>query len=92
VAAAKAQPALASADGGRYSVQVGAFSQDENARKVKDRLVQSGFRQANVVRAVRGGRELSVVQAGSFEAREQAEEVLRAVQGEFPASFISSGA
>lgn len=87
-----AQQAMASSDGGRYSVQVGAFSQDENARRVKDRLVQSGFRQANVVRAVRGGRELSVVQAGSFEAREQAEEVLRAVQGEFPASFISSGA
>lgn len=97
VAAAKAQPqaaqqSMASTDGGRYSVQVGAFSQDENARRVKERLVQSGFRQASVVRAVRGGRELSVVQAGSFEGREQAEEVLRAVQGEFPASFISSGA
>ncbi len=79
-------------DGARYSVQVGAFSQDENARKVKDRLVQSGFRKAKVERTVRGGRELSVVKAGSFDAREQAEEVLRAVQGEFPASFISSGA
>jgi len=79
-------------DGTRYSVQVGAFSQDENARRVKDRLVQSGFRGASVVRAVRGGRELSVVQAGSFEAREQAEEVLRAVKDEFPASFINYGA
>ncbi|HWR03028.1 MAG TPA: septal ring lytic transglycosylase RlpA family protein [Humidesulfovibrio sp.] len=78
-------------DGVRYSVQVGAFAQDENARRVKDRLVQSGFRGASVVRAVRGGRELSVVQAGSFEAREQAEEVLRAVKDEFPASFINSG-
>ncbi|MBI5518784.1 MAG: septal ring lytic transglycosylase RlpA family protein [Desulfovibrio sp.] len=77
--------------GARYSVQVGAFSQDENARRVKDRLVQSGFRGASVVRAVRGGRELSVVQAGSFDAREQAEEVLRAVKDEFPASFIHSG-
>jgi rare lipoprotein A len=79
-------------DGTRYSVQVGAFSQDENARRVKDRLVQSGFRGASVVRAVRGGRELSVVQAGSFDAREQAEEVLRAVKDEFPASFINYGA
>jgi len=79
-------------EGARFSVQVGAFSQDDNARKVKDRLVQSGFRGAKVERAVRGGRELSVVKAGSFSAREQAEEVLRAVQGEFPASFISSGA
>lgn len=77
--------------GVRYTVQVGAFSQDENARRVKDRLVQSGFRGASVVRAVRGGRELSVVQAGSFNAREQAEEVLRAVKDEFPASFINSG-
>jgi len=62
------------------------------ARKVKDRLVQSGFRKASVERAVRGGRELSVVKAGSFSAREQAEEALRAVQNEFPASFISTGA
>jgi len=100
VVAAKARPVEPQAqhqqaslqDGARFSVQVGAFSQDDNARKVKDRLVQSGFRGAKVERAVRGGRELSVVKAGSFSAREQAEEVLRAVQGEFPASFISSGA
>lgn len=99
--AAKAQPVVErqaslqpsmQQDGSRYSVQVGAFSQDENARRVKERLVQSGFRGASVVRAVRGGRELSVVQAGSFDAREQAEEVLRAVKDEFPASFINSGA
>ncbi|MDP2846753.1 MAG: septal ring lytic transglycosylase RlpA family protein [Humidesulfovibrio sp.] len=101
VVAAKAQPVAEQhasmqpsmqQDGSRYSVQVGAFSQDENARRVKDRLVQSGFRGASVVRSVRGGRELSVVQAGSFDAREQAEEVLRAVRDEFPSSFISSGA
>jgi rare lipoprotein A len=89
---AQAQQASLQQGGGRYSVQVGAFSQDENARRVKDRLVQSGFRKASVERAVRGGRELSVVKAGSFSAREQAEEALRAVQDEFPASFISSGA
>lgn len=89
---AQAQQASLQQDGGRYSVQVGAFSQDENARRVKDRLVQSGFRKASVERAVRGGRELSVVKAGSFSAREQAEEALRALQDEFPASFINSGA
>jgi rare lipoprotein A len=91
---AKASPQVAavSQDNGRFSVQVGAFAQDENARKVKDRLVQSGFRGARVVRSVRGDRELSVVQAGSFEAREDAEEVLRAVREEFPSSFISTGA
>lgn len=84
------QQAAAAGDAGRYSVQVGAFSQDENARKVKDRLVQSGYRGAKVERAVRGGRELSVVKAGSFAGREQAEEALRELQGEFPASFINS--
>jgi rare lipoprotein A len=79
-------------EGGQFSVQVGAFAQDENARKIKDRLVQAGFRGARVVRAVRGERELSVVQAGHFEAREEAEEVLRAVKEQFPSSFISTGA
>jgi len=81
-----------SQDGQHYSVQVGAFAQDVNARKVKDHLVQSGFRGARVVRAVRGDRELSVVQAGSFNAREEAEEVLRSLKDEFPSSFINTGA
>lgn len=77
---------------GRYSVQVGAFSQDENARKVQARLVQQGFRIVKITRAVRGGKELSVVQAGSFDAREKAEEALSRIREEFPSSFISSGA
>jgi len=77
---------------GAYCVQVGAFSKDDNARRVKEHLVQSGFRGARVVRAVRGDRELSVVQAGSFAGREEAEEALRAVREEFPASFINTGA
>ncbi|MHC1752123.1 MAG: SPOR domain-containing protein [Humidesulfovibrio sp.] len=84
------QQAPAGHDAGRYSVQVGAFSQDENARKVKDKLVQSGYRGAKVERAVRGGRELSVVKAGSFSGREQAEEALRELRNEFPASFINT--
>ena len=81
-----------SQDAARFSVQVGAFAQDKTARKVKEHLVQSGFRGARVVRALRGDRELSVVQAGSFDAREEAEEVLRALKDEFPSSFISTGA
>jgi len=90
---AQSPSSLADAGGeGRFSVQVGAFAQDENARRVKEHLVQAGFRGARVVRAQRGDRELSVVQAGSFDAREKAEEVLRAVREEFPASFISTGA
>lgn len=78
--------------GGRYLVQVGAFAHDENARKVKARLVQSGFKGATVTRAVRGGRELSVVLAGAFEQREKAEAALESLREEFPASFINTGA
>lgn len=98
VKAQKAEPqalaaqALAAQDSGRFAVQVGAFSHDENARKVKDRLVQAGFRKASVTKAVRGGRELSVVSAGSYAEREQAEEALRNLKEEFPASFINTGA
>lgn len=78
--------------GGRYTVQVGAFSQEDNARRVKDKLVQAGFRGAKVTRAERGGKVLSVVHAGNFQHKEAAEEALRTVKQEFPASFISTGA
>jgi rare lipoprotein A len=84
-------PAMAQADG-QFCVQVGAFSLDDNARRVKDHLVQAGFRGARVVRAQRGDRELSVVQAGVFPGREEAEAVLREVRQEFPSSFIHTGA
>jgi len=91
-----AEPAQVSAavteQGGRYLVQVGAFAHDENARKVKARLVQSGFKGATVTRAVRGGRELSVVLAGAFDQREKAEAALESLRDEFPASFINTGA
>jgi rare lipoprotein A len=86
-------PAMAAADSGaRYMVQVGAFSHDENARKVKERLVHNGFKNAVVMRAVRGGRELSVVLAGAFERRDQAEAALQSLRDEFPESFINTGA
>lgn len=85
------QAAAAQADG-RYTVQVGAFSQEDNARRVKDKLVQSGFRGARVTRSERGGKVFSVVHAGNYERKEAAEEALRTVKQEFPASFISSGA
>lgn len=89
-AQASGQPS-AQADG-RYIVQVGAFSQEDNARRVKDKLVQAGFRGAKVTRSERGGKVLSVVHAGNYERKEAAEEALRTVKQEFPASFISSGA
>lgn len=87
-----AQVTAAAEQGGRYLVQVGAFAHDENARKVKARLVQSGFKGATVTRSVRGGRELSVVLAGSFDQREKAEAALESLRDEFPASFINTGA
>ena len=94
-AAARREPAPKAdlrAESGRYAVQVGAFSQDDNARRVQKKLVQSGYDNARITRVVRGGKELSTVQAGSFEQREKAEEALRILRMEFPASFISSGA
>ncbi len=88
---AASQAAVSQADG-RYTVQVGAFSQEDNARRVKDKLVQAGFRGARVTRSERGGKVLSVVHAGNYERKEAAEEALRTVKQEFPASFISTGA
>ena len=82
----------AQAVSGKFAVQVGAFAQDENARRVQKRLVQSGYDNARVTRVVRGGKEFLAVQAGSFQEREKAEEALRSLRMEFPASFISSGA
>jgi rare lipoprotein A len=80
------------AENGKYAVQVGAFSQDDNARRVQKKLVQSGYDSARITRVVRGGREFMAVQAGTFVEREKAEEALRTLRMEFPASFISTGA
>jgi rare lipoprotein A len=90
-AAPKAEIA-AKTESGKYAVQVGAFSQDDNARRVQAKLVQSGYNSAKITRVVRGGKELLAVQAGAFAEREKAEEALRVLRMEFPASFISSGA
>lgn len=95
VSSARQEPAPKTelrAENGKYAVQVGAFSQDENARRVQKKLVQSGYDSARITRVVRNGRELMAVQAGSFVEREKAEEALRTLQMEFPASFISTGA
>lgn len=93
--AARREPApkaVPKAESGRFAVQVGAFAQDDNARRVQQRLVQSGYDSARITRVVRDGKELRAVQAGSFEEREKAEEALRILKLEFPASFISTGA
>jgi rare lipoprotein A len=83
---------MAQAQAGKYAVQVGAFAQDDNARRVQAALVQSGYGNARITRVVRDGRDLHVVQAGSFAERERAEEALRSLKAQFPASFINSGA
>jgi rare lipoprotein A len=98
VAATKPAPASTNSmqasthNSGKYAVQVGAFSQDENARRVHAKLVQAGFGGAKITRTERDGKQLLVVQAGSYEERDSAEEALRSLKQEFPASFISSGA
>lgn len=78
--------------GGKYAVQVGAFSQEDNARRVREKLVQAGFGGAKVTRTERGGKVVSVVQAGRYAQRESAEEALRTLKQEFPTSFINTDA
>jgi len=84
----KPAPALAEADGA-YFVQVGAFSINDNAERVRGRLVKSGYAGARVKKTLRQGREYYVVQA-VFRERGTAEQALRDLRQEFPASFLVS--
>lgn len=79
---------LAGADG-KYFVQVGAFAINDNAERVRNRLVKSGYSAARVKKALRQGREYFVVQA-VFRERVVAEQALRDLKQEFPASFLGS--
>jgi len=50
---------------GHYSLQVGAFSRETNARELQKRLMQAGF-PAEVVHRPSGGRSLYLVEAGHY--------------------------
>jgi hypothetical protein len=72
-------------------VQVGAYSQGENAAEAL-RILQSRGYQARITDVVQKGRRLQSVQAGPFATRQQAESALpkiRSIPGWFPDSYVS---
>jgi rare lipoprotein A len=74
----------------RYHVRVGAFAVRDNAERVHRQLLGAGYTNANIVMVTRDGQVLHIVQAGSFNSRDQAEGVLERLKGEFPTSYIIS--
>ncbi len=73
-----------------YYIRVGAFAVEENALRLRDRLVQSGFPGSRIRTMIQGGREVHVVQAGVFRDMDQARTALIQLRTEFPGSFIDS--
>jgi len=73
-----------------YHVRVGAFAIRENAEQVHDRLVAMGYQHADITMAYRDGRTLHIVQAGSFDSREKAEQTMAALKAAFPSCYIIS--
>ncbi|HBE93956.1 MAG TPA: septal ring lytic transglycosylase RlpA family lipoprotein [Desulfovibrio sp.] len=86
---AASRPPQQAASGGYY-IQVGTFAVEENALKLRDRLVQSGFPGSRIRTMIQGGREVHVVQAGVFRDMDQARTALIQLRSEFPGSFIDS--
>lgn len=68
-----------------YYVQVGAFSQQENANAVLAQLTANGYKGSKFVKTASG---LYRVQAGAFAEKEDAEAARDALLEEFPNSFI----
>ncbi|MES9995864.1 septal ring lytic transglycosylase RlpA family protein [Desulfovibrio aminophilus] len=81
-------PSAESAQG--YYIQVGTFAVEENAYRLRERLVGSGFSGTRVRTIMRGGREVYLVQAGAFRDMEQARVALNQLRSEFPGSYIDS--
>ncbi|MUM78056.1 septal ring lytic transglycosylase RlpA family protein [Pseudodesulfovibrio sp. F-1] len=81
---------LAGAAVKHYHVRVGAFAVRANADRVHRQLVESGYPEARVSMEDRNGTVLHVVQAGSFDSRDKAEQVLERLKRSFPTSYIVS--
>jgi DedD protein len=73
------------AEGGKYFVQVGAFSDLENANKALARLLSDGYKGSKLDTT---GEGLFRVQAGAFADRAAAEEALLRLQGQYPRGFV----
>lgn len=72
-----------------YYVQVGAFSDLENANNVLAKLIAQGYKGSKLAKTEAG---LFRVQAGAFTDEVDASEALSELQAEFPKGFILKGA
>lgn len=82
---APAREAEAVPMGEMYYIQVGAFSDVENANKVLARLIGDGYTGSKLAKTDDG---LFRVQAGAFPDREAAEDAFLRLEPEFPKGFI----
>lgn len=71
-----------------FYVQVGAFSNAENAQNVLADLLSRGYAGARVVTVTVNSKELRRVQAGAFATRAQAESELSRLQADYPQSIV----
>lgn len=65
-----------------YTLQTGAFSTSENARRQKEWFEDRGYA-AEITNRVRGGRSLYLVWVGSFRTPDEARKVLAEIQSRF---------
>ncbi|MCJ2165737.1 MULTISPECIES: SPOR domain-containing protein [unclassified Pseudodesulfovibrio] len=70
---------------GQYYVQVGAFSDLENANRVLARLIADGYKDSVLIRTDGG---LFRVQAGSFPDESSAEDALTSLVVDYPKGFV----
>ncbi|CCH49407.1 SPOR domain-containing protein [Pseudodesulfovibrio piezophilus] len=71
--------------GGAYYIQVGAFSDLENANKALSKLIAAGYKGSQLVRTDTG---LFRVQAGAFSTQEEAEDALMELLSSYPKGFV----
>lgn len=74
--------------GGRYFVQVGAFTERANAERMQGELRGKGYADSRVTRALVGGRTFWRVQAGAFKGMDHANRAHAALKHAYPNSFL----
>lgn len=70
---------------GSYHVQVGAFSDLENANKVLSRLLSDGYKGSTLEKGDTG---MYRVRAGAFADKDAADAALEALRADFPGGFV----
>ncbi len=80
----------AKAKTGRYYIQVGAFSERPNAKRLHQRLVRAGYAGSRITPVQSNGRTLHGVQAGAYSSLPTAKQALARLRQQFPSSYIAS--